>query len=68
MTTKADAFEAIARSLREFGYLDTTADMVRDCWTKIEGGHSEEEMPHGIVGRFAYSQLNENRSWIKKLR
>jgi hypothetical protein len=66
--TMAEACEAIAKSLREFGYSDATATMVWDCWIAMNGeGKSEDEMPHGIVGRFAYSQLDEHKDWLRKL-
>lgn len=65
--TRQDAFEAVAKSLREFGYPQTTADMVSKCWDAMAEGKKDLEMPHGVVGAFAYSQLNENKEWIEKL-
>lgn len=65
--TKADAFEAIAKSLREFGYPRTTAGMVQDAWNAMQEGKKDLEMPHGVIGAFAYSQLEEHREWIEKL-
>lgn len=49
--------EAIARSLREFGYPDASAQMVADTAAAMERGDSD--MPHGIVGMFAQRQLEE---------
>lgn len=67
--TMADACESVAKSLREFGYPDATASMVWDCWVAMtEHGKSDEDMPHGIVGRFAYSQLDEHRSMLMGLK
>lgn len=67
-TIKA-ACEAVAQSLREFGYSDTTAEMVHDCWdVMMENEHAgETDMPHGIVGRFAFAQLQPNVDWLIKL-
>lgn len=66
--TMADACEAIAKSLVEFGYPDATASMVWDCWEAFKAGKFESEMPHGVIGRFAFSQLGENASWLLKLK
>jgi len=54
-----EVYEAVARSLREFGYPDATAQMVHDTHTAMVEGKSGAELPHGIVGRFAESQLKE---------
>lgn len=55
--TKADGFESVARSLREFGYPDATAAMVKDIYAAMKRG--DRTMPHGIVGMFAESQIKE---------
>lgn len=62
--TKARAFETVAKSLREFGYPDASAAMVKDCWEAMQSGKGDEDMPHGIVGRFAFNQLDEAREQI----
>lgn len=53
----ARAYEAIAKSLREFGYPDASAKMVEATHKAIIAG--DKKMPHGIVGMFAESQLKE---------
>lgn len=65
--TLQDAYSAIAKSLVEFGYPDCTAKMVEETHVAIKAGKAEEDMPHGIVGRFAYSQLTDNAEWLDKL-
>lgn len=50
-------YEAIAKSLREYGYPDVTAAMVEEIH---EAKRAEEAvLPHGIVGMFADSQLDD---------
>jgi hypothetical protein len=49
-------YEAIARSLRDFGYPDVIADMVRETDEAPSG-----EQPHGVVSMFARRQLDEAR-------
>lgn len=51
-------YEAIARSLREFGYADVTAEMVRETDDARRAGKPQDE-PHGIVSMFARRQLDE---------
>ena len=65
--TKQTAFESVARSLREFGYPDVTAQMVEDTWNAMKEGKKDADLPHGIVGRFAESQLSEHRNIIEQL-
>lgn len=55
MAEPLEVYEAIARSLREFGYSDVTAEIVRE--TDEHFG----EHPHGIVSMFAEKQLTEAR-------
>ena len=55
--TLQTAYETVARSLREFGYPDASADMVKATHNAMKAGNAE--MPHGIVGMFAQSQLQE---------
>lgn len=49
----------IAEGLVEFGYPDATSEMVSDCIDAVNDGKSDHEMPHGIIGRFAFSQIQE---------
>jgi hypothetical protein len=65
--TKKQAFEIVAKSLREFGYPDATAQMVSDTWDAMQEGKPEDAMPHGIIGGFAYAQLNEVKEALAKL-
>lgn len=50
-------FNAIAKSLVEFGYQGITASMIEDVWNAMKKG--EEKLPHGVIGAFAESQLND---------
>jgi hypothetical protein len=50
------AYTAIARNLREFGYPDVTAEMVREVYRAMVRG---EDIPHGVVGMFAQGQLED---------
>lgn len=63
-----DAYEAIARSLREFGYPDVTSAMIRETHKAMKEGKEGADLPHGIVGRFASSQLEEHADVLAKLR
>ncbi len=54
--TNESVYAAIARNLREFGYADVTAKMVRDTHDAMSSGTT---LPHGIVGMFAKRQLVE---------
>lgn len=65
--TLDDALEAVALSLREFGYRDTTRDMIRDVLDAYKSGKREADLPHGVVGRFAESQIAENFDFLSKL-
>ncbi len=61
-----DVYEAVAESLREFGYPDATADMVRATHDAMKRG--DAEMPHGIVGMFAQRQLDELSEVLPRLK
>lgn len=50
---------AIAKSLREFGYPDADAAKIEDVRKAFRDGKRGEDLPHGILGRFAESQLAE---------
>lgn len=65
--TKQDGFEDVARSLREFGYPDASAQMVADTWAAMKEGKSDADLPHGIIGRFAERQLEEVRDQFDAL-
>lgn len=63
-----DAYDAVAKSLVEFGYPDCTSKMVQDVHEAIRAGKPENKMPHGIVGAFAYSQVNEHLALFNQLK
>jgi hypothetical protein len=63
--TLSDAYEAVARSLRQFGYPDATAGMIRETHEAMKRG--DERMPHGIIGMFAQRQLDEVREKLDQL-
>lgn len=65
--TLNDALDAIARSLREFGYPDASLEMMRDTWAAFRAGKRDADLPHGIVGMFAARQMEENEDWMAKL-
>lgn len=62
-----DAMEAVARSLREFGYPDVTALMIREIFDVWETGKRFPHLPHGVIGAFAERQFGEVADKIKKL-
>jgi hypothetical protein len=57
--TKHGACAKVAKSLREFGYPDCTADMIRECLDAWLTGKRDLELPHGIIGAFASRQFDE---------
>ena len=50
---------AIARSLREFGYPDVSTEMIGEVWDAYAAGKTGFDLPHGVVGMMAESQLDE---------
>lgn len=58
-TTPQQVYEAIAASLRQFGYPDVKASMISDTHEAMKRG--EKDLPHGIVGMFAEKQIKEAR-------
>lgn len=56
LNTKKAVYEAVAKSLREFGYPDASAAMVKDTYGAML---EERTIPHGIIGKFAESQLRD---------
>lgn len=65
--TKQDAFEAVAKSLREFGYPDATASMIAEVYAAMKEGKTGMDLPHGIVGMFAERQIEEVREEVDAL-
>lgn len=57
--SRVKACETVAKSLREFGYPDVTGDMIAEVMHAWVDGKRGEELPHGIIGRFAESQFDE---------
>lgn len=53
--------EAVARNLRDFGYPDAKGPMIREVWEAMKQGKTKFDLPHGIVGMFAESQINDHR-------
>jgi hypothetical protein len=52
-----EVYNAIALSLREFGYPDAKASMIMGTYNAMNEGRKEADLPHGVIGRFAYSQI-----------
>lgn len=51
------AFSRQAKALRDFGYPDVTVAMIEECHKAWSKG---EELPHGVIGRFAMGTFDEN--------
>ena len=62
-----DAMEAVARSLREFGYTDVTAKSVREIYDAWLAGKRFPDLPHGVIGGFAERQFDEVADKLKSL-
>lgn len=54
--------DAVARNLREFGYRDVSGPMIEDVWQAMKAGKTGSDLPHGIVGQFAESQITDHRA------
>lgn len=65
--TRETAYEAIAKSLRQFGYPNATSKMVRETHAAMKAGRGKDDLPHGIIGMFSYAQLSANDEWISNL-
>ena len=52
-------YEAVAKSLVEFGYPDVTSKMIQEIHEAMKEGKTEDDLPHGIIGRFAEKQIGE---------
>lgn len=60
MTTRKKITYALAQSMREFGYPDVTDDMageILDAYVQ----DADSDLPHGVIGMFLKSQLDELR-------
>ena len=66
--TQGSCFETVAQSLRTFGYPSATAQMIKDTWDAMESGKEGHDLPHGIIGMFAESQLNEVRKEVRAMK
>lgn len=59
-TLKRKGYEAVARSLREFGYPDASGLMVKETHEALLAGkRGMGELPHGVISMFAESQMRE---------
>jgi hypothetical protein len=57
--TRSDAAAPIAKSLREFGYPDASTEMLKEVIDAYLAGDGGSDLPHGIIGRMAESQIEE---------
>ena len=64
--TLNQGYDAVAKNLVDFGYPDTTPKMVREIHEAMKEGKTEEDLPHGIIGRFAEKQIVEYPSIFGK--
>ncbi len=53
-------YEAISKSLREFGYPDVNMEMIEEIHRAMQHGRREHDLPHGSIGMFAQSQILEH--------
>lgn len=56
---RAHLCEAMAKSMREFGYPDVTVEMAGEILDAYVKGTRGSELPHGIVGMMLESQIQE---------
>lgn len=54
--TRAKLTHALAQSMREFGYPDVTDEMAGEI---LDSYVAEKDLPHGVIGMFLKSQLDE---------
>ncbi len=59
MSIRKQVYEAVAKSLREFGYPDTTGAMIKETHDAMLEGKTGADLPHGVVSRFAEDQLKD---------
>ena len=52
-----EACAKVAAGLREFGYPDVTAAMVRECAEAVLRG--DEKIPHGVIGIFVKKGMDD---------
>ena len=57
--TRKRICDAIAKSLVDFGYPDVTAKMIGEILDAYVEGKRFPDLPHGVIGGFAESQLKE---------
>lgn len=57
--TKQQICDAISRSLVEFGYPDCTPEMIGEIYDEFKAGKRFPDLPHGIIGGMAESQMKE---------
>lgn len=65
--TRRTAYQSIANNLIDFGYAGVTADMIADTHAAMKDGKKGKELPHGIIGMMAESQLAEHADKINSL-
>lgn len=65
--TKEYICTGIGKSLREFGYPDVTDEEMAEIYDAYKAGKRGDDLPHGIVGRFAESQLEEVQEHLGQL-
>lgn len=51
-----DVYTLIARALRDFGYPNVTPTMIAEVHLAMR---AKNDIPHGVVGMFAQSQLTD---------
>ena len=59
MDKKQYTFETIAKDLRQFGYPDTTTEMIEETFNAMVEGKSGSDLPHGIISMFAENKLRD---------
>lgn len=57
--TKNEACATVAKDLREFGYPDTSTQMIREVLDQWLTGKRDSALPHGIIGMFAGKQFDD---------
>lgn len=65
--TKEYICNGIGKSLREFGYPDASDDKMAEIYDAYKSGSRGEDLPHGILGRFAEKQLEEVQEHLGQL-
>ena len=65
--TKEYICDGISKSLIEYGYPDATQQVIAEIYDAFKAGKRFPELPHGIVGGMAESQLKEIEGMLKVL-